>query len=278
MKTLCAVLQGLNPTVEAALVGGIATGVTALLALFGVALSLRSNRKNQREERYLNLKREVFLEASRSYSAAVHLLAGTWIAESLSSDRSQEISTAFGAAVGKVLLVGNDRSIKAWLRLQTEFAGILARLGVAGMQLQLAHRTFLEEKAQYEEQTATDDAKHKKAFDSLMALLDYYGELRTQIWKTVEETVKLLPLSTEATLAAKQELGIKVDADEFTKISAQTSEQASKILKSLMVGVNDKIISQLEALRAGKKSNAPDTPDEGKEITHTERESHTKRP
>ena len=76
---------------------------------------------------------------------------------------------AFGASVGKILLVGNYRSTKAWLRLQTEFAGIVARLGAAGMQLQVAQRTFLEKKAQFEEKSIADDKKHNEAFEGLMA-------------------------------------------------------------------------------------------------------------
>lgn len=161
--------------------------------------------------------------------------------------------------MGKILLVGNYRSIKAWLRLQTEFAGILARLGAAGLQLQVAQRTFLEKKAQFEGKSIADDKKHNEAFEGLKASLEYYKELRVQIQKAVDESAKLLPLSIEATLAAKAELGIKIDEAEFAKLSGQTSEDVREILRVLMNAINDRIISQLELLKVSKQPQ-PETP------------------
>jgi hypothetical protein len=248
---------GLSPVLQAAFVGIAGACFTAVVTLTGVVLTVRSNRKSEREERYLNLKREVFLEAARNYAAAVQLIAESRSVESFSSAPMQEINTAFGASVGKILLVGNDRSMKAWLNLQTAFFGILARLAANGMHLQAAYQAFLEKKAQLERASTSADMAPTEALDGLKAALGYYKALRTQLQTTVEETEKLLPLTIEATLAAKEELGISVNETAFARISGQSSEEARAILKELITTLNEQIILELESLKNGERSQGP---------------------
>jgi len=246
-------LHTLNPSVQAAIVSGIATAATALAALLGVVLTLRSSRKSAREERYLNLKREVYLEAARNYGGAANLLLLPLL-EYLPPDRSRDVSGAFTASVSQIALVGNDRSVRAWVRLQTEFGGMLARLIASSIQLKAAQSKFVEAKAEFEKSAGFE--KPISPFESLKAGLDAYTEILSQLKRTLEEAQKLSPLFVEAILAAKDDLGIPVDEAAFIRLSEEASKQGRETVKGLVCAFNDWISSEWESYKSSKQTSS----------------------
>jgi hypothetical protein len=245
----------LSPVVQAAAISGIATGLTALIALGGVLFNIRSNRKSDREERYLNLRREVYLDAARTYASAIQLLTGTLLPEGQPPEQIRQLSNDLGAAVGKIMIVGNERTIRAWSELQNTFLSIFAQLATVSMPYRETALAYMKIKGECEAADASD--RSAAAFRTLMACGDLLKEQIRLVKTVADQCKKLQPLTTEATLAAKKELGIGVDEAQFRKLMEQASVELYDVLVRMSESINSRFQSVLTSLKSPEKCAPP---------------------
>src|SRR5438874_13288710 len=109
-----------DPAIRAAIITGFSALGVGAIALFGVRNTIKSNQKEQREQRLLTLRRDAYLQSAEAYAAAAHLL-GLMIEPSVNMAVSIQITRDFAAAVGKIHITGNERLIKATVLLHRQY-------------------------------------------------------------------------------------------------------------------------------------------------------------
>jgi hypothetical protein len=236
-----------DPTIRAAIITAFSAVGVGALALWGVRSTIKSNQKEQREQRLLTLRRDAYLKGSEAYAAAAQLL-GLMTDPSLNMAASIPIVGNFAAAVAKIHLVGDERLIAATVRLHKEYTAIYLRLAGDRFQMDLRNAEITQNNAQIIQwsnyQLQSEDARQRVA-NEITRLQQRNEHLRTEVarqqrdmWMfALREAEKLAPLAAEASLAAKEEFGVAIDKERYLSLVAETSEffikQGEEALKRL---------------------------------------------
>jgi hypothetical protein len=239
-----AALVGAAAAFVTALMAAAATFATALITLFSVAIGLFVNRLSQQAERRLTLRREVYLNAAKSFAASTQVLSS--MANPLTDiQTASPIIGEFAAAVAQVQLVGDERAMKAAVALQREFVKIYTDIVIRRMPLVQTKQTVDANTARVtqisslrlEDQQAINWASQELARlqrenDRLLREL-FEGQMRLTR-ELMDEVDKLAPFSMEATLAAKEEFGIRVAEKDYADfLSKSTQNLKNSVLSSL---------------------------------------------
>ncbi len=113
-----------TPAMRAAVITSIATLIAGLLAFAGILAGLWANRKSQKEERLLILRRNVYLEFADRFSTAMQLfssLADPEMSITTFHERMVRPIRRLGGSVAKVQLVGDSVNMLVTLRLHQQF-------------------------------------------------------------------------------------------------------------------------------------------------------------
>ena len=240
-----------DPTTRAALITAAATLFSVMAAVFGVLMKLRWDRKKHTREHLLNLRRDVYLSAADTISAAVQSLVS--LADpSVNVEDGRARVSALGGVVGKIHLLGDRRTIKAILALLQGFTGAYARI--------LFERSFFQwqekqtqidsnaaELAELEKQR--DRAKAENQQETVALLSRDISRLHTLGIKTfrevmnkrlslltlaTEKIVSLEPLFSEFILALKADLRLQIDEKWYREEAKASSAKANEILRPIM--------------------------------------------
>jgi hypothetical protein len=224
-----------DPTIRAAIISAVSTLGIGILAWLGVRSTIKSNQKEQRQQRLHTLRRDAYLKGSEAYAAADQLL-GLMTDPSINMAVSLPILRDFAAAVAKIHLVGDEKLIKATVRLHREYIAIYLRLAGDRSQVDQRNGEIAQNNAQIVQwsnyQLQSEDARQRVEKEILRLRQrneDLWGEViqrQREMWLYAlrEAEKKLAPLAAEASLAAKEEFGVTIDKDRYRSLVAETSE------------------------------------------------------
>lgn len=253
-----------DSVIRAALIAALATFVTGALATLGVVATLISNRRAQREERLLTLRRDAYLRAAEAYAAAAHMLG--FIADlSFNMAFTFPVVKDFAAAVAKIHLVGNQRLIEASLRLHVAYTAIYTALvtdrhELDQLNIQIgANNSRITQLYGYRlESEAARDAMRKEISELESRNTSLFAAIVRKQWDmmkyVLENGKELGPLAAEATLAAKEEFGVGVDDEWYTKLLADSAATAIEHAKQCLKRIESTVTS---------KSSTAKTPADG---------------
>ncbi len=227
-----------DPQTRAALIGASAALVTGFLAFVGVMRGLAVNRKEQREDRLLNLRRDAYLRAGEAYAAAVEALS------LITNPQIEDVTplmfpvvNRFAAAVANVYIVAGQRLMDATEQLHREYLKIYARL--VAERYALVRRQFeINNNAARITQLANlavQAPQHAREINQQIIELE---KANNRLWveqfedqvrlldKFVNEpAAKLAPLAIAATFEAKKEFGLNIDLNSFLARSREASDE-----------------------------------------------------
>jgi hypothetical protein len=260
----------LDETTRAALIGAAAAFVTAVITLLGVGLGLYLNRKSQQEERRLNLRREVYLNAANRYAASAQVLS--LVADpSVDTRPGSPVIGEFAAAVAQIQLVGHERAMRAAVVLHREYVKIYTAMIVRRIPLdELKHMIDANNVriAQISNLTLQAEPERRMASQELAILQNQNAALFRQLFEgqmrltreIVEEFDKLAPLAMEATFAAKQEFGIQVEEKPYAQFMTESTQNMKESVLRSLEDVEQRIAQIEQRIAQVGQPSAPTNP------------------
>ena len=194
--------------------------LASMLGFVGVLLSLRSGDKRDRKARELEMRRQVFFDATESMSAAMSHLA-----DLANLDRDTAKSGSSGR-IEAVRLIATEPTLRAVAAFQSRHVSAQAQLHVRRAELvgvKSEHERLISllkntppDNSQYEQfEQKMDNAARALALGKIDMLALAIQELET-LW----------PLFSQAILAMRDELEMPVDKAMFLAISKEQGEHA----------------------------------------------------
>lgn len=221
------------------------TVAASLIALAGVIFTIDRNRRAQRRQQFLDLRRDIYLAAADAFASATQYLALLSQPEIKRSDGDQLLQTISGL-VGKIHIVAGQDVLNAVTKLHEELMRCYRALIIQKDEID----EFIEtQRTTNRELSRLSDVIDKlqdpavaQVFQRIQYLEQHSRIVDVNIYKTRWKMIDswnecpavLEPLTAAAVLAMKSELGIKIDKDWYSTLSRESAKRVVEETRSYL--------------------------------------------
>jgi hypothetical protein len=248
----------MDPAIEAAIIGAVATVVSVGVAFFGVLLTIRANRVRAREDQLLALRRGAYLEACDVTAEAVQFLT-TLPDPNVTLAQGAILMRKVTGMFGKLHILADQETLKV---ANDYMKGYLDEYAKAA-KIKGAYEMNAIEITNADERMASLSGDPTLLSNPLAA--ETRNRLRQQILKLERENLeltrqlvtycpsivdRLAPLAMVVTLALREELNLKLDKRWYEKLQAENL-RAGEVRSKPLIDAMEENLAKIHASRPG---------------------------